>query len=76
MSGGSRCNVMPAHADVMADFTTSSAAGALRALMASWSLDECREWLSADDDVGLQLQLEPHTAKLFPQSGSSREVRY
>ncbi|KAI8475412.1 MAG: hypothetical protein J3K34DRAFT_517435 [Monoraphidium minutum] len=73
MSGGTRCNVLPLAADVEADFFTESSRSALRAAFASWTLDGCREWL--EHDVGLSLQLEEETAKWFPASNSSRDVR-
>ncbi|WIA16857.1 hypothetical protein OEZ85_013789 [Tetradesmus obliquus] len=73
MSGGSRCNVLPLAADPNIDFFTASSRGALRAVLASWALQDCKDWLSSD--VGLQLQLEQETNKWFPASNSSREVR-
>jgi len=44
VSGGQRCNVLPEAVDLQADFFTESRPGALRALFASWSLEDCRRW--------------------------------
>ncbi len=44
ISGGQRCNVLPEAVDLHADFFTESRPGALRALFASWSLEDCRRW--------------------------------
>jgi hypothetical protein len=55
------------------DYVTSSSRSALRAVFASWTLDECHAWLSKD--VGLSLVLEEETRKYFPASNSGREVR-
>lgn len=54
------------------DFFSSSSSSAVRAVFASWSLEQCHEWLSRD--VGLKLVLEEETAKWFPASNSGREV--
>ncbi len=39
-----RSNVLPAEVDVSRDFVTESSPSALRALFASWTLEECRQW--------------------------------
>ena len=44
MSGGARCNVLPTSATAN-DFTTESANRRLKAVLASWSVERCREWL-------------------------------
>lgn len=54
------------------DYITSSSRSALRAVFASWSLEEGHAWLSRD--IGLQLVLEDETRKWFPASNSGREV--
>ena len=72
MSGGARCNVLPASASA-GDFVTESAARRLKAVLASWSVDRCKEWL--EEDVGLALGVERETNKYFPLSNSSKEVR-
>jgi hypothetical protein len=73
MSGGSRANVLPLSVDVDADFFTDSNRNALRRLLASWALDDVREWLSRD--VGIALALEADTKKWFPVANSGRAVR-
>ncbi|KAK9821753.1 hypothetical protein WJX81_003628 [Elliptochloris bilobata] len=70
VSGGSRCNVLPEEVDLQTDFVTESKPAALRAVFASWSLEECRHWL--EQDVGLPLALEAETRKFFPANGSER----
>jgi predicted Rossmann fold flavoprotein len=76
ISGGARCNVLPAACDVDADFETEDRGrSALRALFSRWSLAECRSWLEDADQVGIPLKLEAATNKLFPASDSARDVR-
>ena len=45
----------------------------VKAVLASWSVERCREWL--EQDVELELGIEHVTNKYFPLSNSSREVR-
>lgn len=73
MSGGSRCNILPAHVSLQDDYFTESSLSALRAVFASWSLEECLDWLTVD--LGLELHLEAADNKYFPASNSAREVR-
>ncbi|MEW5301926.1 MAG: hypothetical protein WDW36_004750 [Sanguina aurantia] len=75
MSGGNRCNVLPAAVDLQTDFFTESSFSAMKAIFASWSLEQCQDWLTDPDGIGLQLELEEETGKMFPSSNSSREVR-
>jgi predicted flavoprotein YhiN len=72
MSGGARCNVLPVSATEL-DFITESTPRLVKAVLASWSVERCREWL--EDDVELALGIEHVTNKYFPLSNSSREVR-
>ncbi len=47
MNGGSlmRCsNVLPQNVDAGRDFFTESSAGALRGMLASWPVDDCKAW--------------------------------
>lgn len=44
VSGGARCNVLPLAADLARDFFTESSPSALRAVLASWDLEDCRRW--------------------------------
>ncbi|EIE23290.1 HI0933-like protein [Coccomyxa subellipsoidea C-169] len=73
ISGGARCNVLPMEVDVQRDFVTESSPSALRAIFASWSLEDCKHWL--EDNIGLALATEQENMKYFPASNSSREVR-
>lgn len=85
MSGGARCNVMPAvPCDSETDFFVAAgdaltpaqrryAKKVARLTLESWDPDEVRAWFKRD--IGLRLSLEDETNKLFPTSNSSREVR-
>jgi predicted flavoprotein YhiN len=75
ISGGSRCNILPAlpSLDPNKDFFTDSSLPSLKAVLKSWTLDQCRDWLS--DDIGIPLSLEEDSQKLFPTSNSAVEVR-
>lgn len=75
MSGGTRCNVLPAEVDLTEDYFSDSPLGTLRAVFASWSVWDCWAWLSDPEHVGLQLELEDETNKWFPASNSSKDVR-
>lgn len=75
ISGGTRCNVLPAEVDLQRDFVTESSRSALRAVFSSWSLDDCSFWLSDPHQIGIKLELERETGKLFPASNSAAEVR-
>ena len=70
-------NVLPVEVDLQRDFfTTDGSASAVRAVFASWPLDECKAWVEdAEEGVGLALEAEMETMKYFPRSNSSREVR-
>ena len=60
ISGGTRCNVLPASVDARRDFVTSAGSERLvRNVLKSWRLDgpgSCRAWL--EEDLGLPLKLE------------------
>lgn len=79
ISGGTRCNVLPSTTlDLQRDFFSESSTSALRALFSSWTLGECRGWLSDPPHhggLGLVLQEEEETDKLFPASNSAADVR-
>ena len=62
-------NVLPVEAELQRDFfTTGGSASALRAVFASWPLDECKAWLEDTDagGLGLALGIEQETMKYFP----------
>jgi len=72
ISGGGRCNVLPADLDP-ARFVTASSPHILRNILRSWPLDAMREFF--ERDASLPLVLEPDTGKLFPVANRSRAVR-
>lgn len=72
VSGGGRCNVLPSRLDPVR-FVTDSSANTLRKILLSWPLDDQRRFF--EEEVGVELALEPETGKLFPVSNSARQVR-
>lgn len=72
VSGGGRCNVLPSQLEP-GRFVTDSSPNTLRKMLLSWPLAEQRRFF--EEDVGLELVLEPETGKLFPASNSARQVR-
>jgi predicted Rossmann fold flavoprotein len=72
MSGGGRCNILPA---TMAPdrFVTGSSPNTLRKILHSWPLDEQRTFF--EEDLGLPLAQEPGTGKFFPACDNARRVR-
>ncbi|HEX2642498.1 MAG TPA: aminoacetone oxidase family FAD-binding enzyme [Thermoanaerobaculia bacterium] len=72
VSGGGRCNVLPSRLDP-GRFVTDSSPNTLRKILLSWPLDEQRRFF--EEEVGIELALEPETGKLFPASNSARQVR-
>lgn len=72
ISGGGRCNVLPARAD-LARFVTDSPAHLLRRMVRSWPLAEQITFF--ETELGLSLVEEPESAKLFPVSNRARDVR-
>ena len=72
ISGGGRCNILPAVLDP-ARFVSAAPAHLVRRLLAAWPLREQRAFF--EDDLGLPLALEAGSGKLFPASNRAREVR-
>ena len=72
ISGGGRCNVLPAVA-TPERFVTDSPPHLLRAMLRSWPLHEQRAFF--EDDLGIPLVLEEESGKLFPRSNRARDVR-
>ncbi|MGE0039979.1 MAG: aminoacetone oxidase family FAD-binding enzyme [Vicinamibacterales bacterium] len=72
ISGGGRCNILPAALEPER-FVTDSAPRILRGLLRSWPLAGQRAFF--EDEVGVPLALEAETAKLFPASDRARDVR-
>jgi predicted Rossmann fold flavoprotein len=72
ISGGGRCNVLPARVDETR-FVTDSSANTLRKIVRAWPLREQVDFF--EREVGVPLVEETETAKLFPASHRARDVR-
>ncbi len=72
ISGGGRCNVLPARVDE-SRFVTDSSSNTLRKIVRAWPLAEQVAFF--ERDVGVPLVEEVESAKLFPQSHRARDVR-
>jgi predicted Rossmann fold flavoprotein len=72
ISGGGRCNILPARLDE-ARFVTDSSKPLLRRIVRSWPLREQITFF--ERDAGIPLVEEVETGKLFPASQSARDVR-
>ncbi len=72
ISGGGRCNILPARVDE-SRFVTDSSPHTLRNMVRSWPLAEQVAFF--ERDLGVPLAEESDTAKLFPASNRARDVR-
>ena len=72
ISGGGRCNVLPARVDE-SRFVTDSSPNLLRKLLRAWPLAEQRAFF--ESTLGIPLVEEPGSAKLFPASDRARDIR-
>ena len=72
ISGGGRCNILPARVDE-SRFVTDSPPHLLRRIVRSWPLLEQVAFF--ENEIGLPLMEEAESAKLFPMSQSARDVR-
>jgi predicted Rossmann fold flavoprotein len=72
ISGGGRCNILPARVDERR-FVTDSSANTLRKMLRSWPLAEQIAFF--ERELGLTLVEEEESAKLFPASNRARDVR-
>ena len=72
ISGGGRCNILPAALDE-SRFVTDSSPHTLRKIVRSWPLREQIAFF--DREAGIPLVEESESAKLFPVSQSARDVR-
>ncbi len=72
ISGGGRCNVLPARVDE-SRFVTDSSPNVMRRILRSWPLDEQIRFF--EQELGIPLELEAESAKLFPASHKARDVR-
>jgi predicted Rossmann fold flavoprotein len=72
ISGGGRCNVLPARLDE-SRFVTDSSPNTLRKIVRAWPLAEQVAFF--EREVGVPLVEETESAKLFPASHRARDVR-
>ncbi len=72
VSGGGRCNVLPSAVDERR-FVTDSSPAALRNILRSWPLAGQVRFF--EEELGLPLEREEETGKLFPRSHRARDVR-
>ena len=72
ISGGGRCNVLPARSDE-SRFVTDSSPNTLRNMLRSWPLSEQIRFF--ETELAIPLAEEPETGKLFPASNRARDVR-
>jgi predicted Rossmann fold flavoprotein len=72
ISGGGRCNILPARPDERR-FVTDSSPNTLRKILRTWPLPEQIGFF--ETELGLTLVEETETGKLFPASNRARDVR-
>ncbi|MDH4351543.1 MAG: aminoacetone oxidase family FAD-binding enzyme [Gemmatimonadota bacterium] len=72
ISGGGRCNILPARLDE-SRFVTDSSPNTLKKIVRSWPLAEQIAFFQRE--LGLSLVEETETGKLFPSSNRARDVR-
>ncbi len=72
ISGGGRCNVLPSRVDE-SRFVTDSSPNLLKKMVRAWPLAEQRAFF--EDTLGIPLEEEVESLKLFPASHKARDVR-
>ena len=72
ISGGGRCNILPAQVSPER-FVTGSSPHSLRNILRAWPLAAQREFF--EHELGMRLVLEEDTGKLFPETNHARDVR-
>jgi predicted Rossmann fold flavoprotein len=72
ISGGGRCNVLPLRLDE-SRFVTDSSPNLLRKMVRSWPLAEQIAFF--ESELGIKLEAEEESLKLFPASHRARDVR-
>ncbi len=72
ISGGGRCNVLPGALEE-SRFVTASSANSLRKILRSWPLAEQRRFF--EETLGIALEVEAESGKIFPASNRARDVR-
>lgn len=71
ISGGGRCNVLPAQATAD-DFHTGGSRHTLAKILRGWPLAQVRHFF--EEDLGVPLALEAKSGKLFPATNRARDV--
>lgn len=72
ISGGGRCNILPAKVDE-SRFVTDSSRNTLNKILRSWPLEQQKDFF--ESELGLVLEEEVETRKLFPSTHRARDVR-
>jgi predicted Rossmann fold flavoprotein len=72
ISGGGRCNILPAEA-APEKFVTDSSANSLKKILRSWPLAEQVAFF--EEELDMRLLLEEDSQKLFPETDRARDVR-
>lgn len=72
ISGGGRCNVLPAALEPE-KFVTSSPAHLLRRMLRAWPLEQQKAFF--EHELGIALKFEADSRKYFPVSDRARDVR-
>lgn len=72
ISGGGRCNILPSVVQPER-YVTDSSPNTLRKILSSWPLAEQIAFF--EDVLGMPLEREEETGKLFPSSHKARDVR-
>ena len=71
ISGGGRCNVLPAQA-APDDFHTDGSRHTLAKIWRGWPLNQVRRFF--EEELGVPLALEAESGKVFPASNRARDV--
>jgi predicted Rossmann fold flavoprotein len=72
ISGGGRCNILPAAAQPER-YVTDSSPNTLKRMLRAWPLPEQRAFF--ERELEMRLVLEDETGKLFPETDRARDVR-
>ena len=72
ISGGGRCNVLPAALEPER-FVTASPPHLVRHMLRAWPIDEQKQFF--EDELGVPLKFEGDSRKYFPASNCARDVR-
>ncbi|MCG6954865.1 MAG: aminoacetone oxidase family FAD-binding enzyme [Gemmatimonadetes bacterium] len=72
ISGGGRCNILPSRAEPER-YVTDSSINTLRKILRTWPVAGQRAFF--ESELGMELDLDEETGKLFPASHRARDVR-